>query len=49
VHDKLSLGQLKGNRFSVALRFISNDITDEAINKNVKIAAETGFLNYFGM
>ena len=31
VFNPLRLGQLSGNRFSVALRFIPNDITAEMI------------------
>lgn len=45
----MNLGQLQGNRFSVALRFIPNDISDEAIAKNVKQVTKNGFINYFGM
>ncbi|CDW87747.1 trna pseudouridine synthase [Stylonychia lemnae] len=37
----IRLGQLSGNRFSVALRFIPDNLTDEQIAKR--------FLNYFGM
>mmetsp|Transcript_39309 Transcript_39309/g.60051 ORF Transcript_39309/g.60051 Transcript_39309/m.60051 type:complete len:194 (-) Transcript_39309:453-1034(-) len=40
---------LKGNRFSVALRFIDKSISDEQIAENVKSAIDNGFVNYFGM
>jgi len=43
------LGQLKGNRFSVALRFIARSIKDEQIGRNVKNVEKNGFINYFGM
>jgi len=36
VYDGVRLGSLKGNRFSVALRFISNSIEDSVIAENVK-------------
>jgi tRNA(Glu) U13 pseudouridine synthase TruD len=31
VYDGVNLGELKGNRFSVALRFINESIEDSAI------------------
>lgn len=45
----LNLGQLYGNRFSVALRFIDNDLDSEKIIQNVKLVEKYGFINYFGM
>ena len=61
VHEPLRLGQLSGNRFSVALRFIPTAITTEQIalskfenmnNHNpldVENLKTNGFINYFGM
>ena len=49
VFKPLALGALKGNRFSVALRFIPRDIPDSEIRKNVQNVKEHGFINYFGM
>lgn len=49
VFNPLRLGQLSGNRFSVALRFIPNDITAEMIAANVENLKKNGFINYFGM
>ena len=49
VFKPLQLGSLNGNRFSVALRFISRDIDDKRIKENVNQVAKHGFINYFGM
>lgn len=49
VYAGLNLGQLYGNRFSVALRFIDRAIADERIAQNVKNVEKYGFVNYFGM
>ena len=49
MYDGVRLGMLKGNRFSIALRFISNDISDQQIKQNVVNAQKNGFINYFGM
>ena len=49
VWSPVHLGQLQGNRFSVALRFISKDLSNEQISLNVSRVAEHGFINYFGM
>lgn len=47
----LSLGDLRGNRFTIALRDL--DISSEEEEQNVKSAVESlkshGFINYFGM
>jgi TruD family tRNA pseudouridine synthase len=40
---------LKGNRFSVALRFIDAKTPDEVIIKNMEQVQKNGFINYFGM
>ena len=49
VFKPLSLGALKGNRFSIALRFIPHEITTAQIKANVSFVKEHGFINYFGM
>ena len=49
VFKPLKLGALKGNRFSVALRFINHDIGDAQIRANVQSVRNQGFINYFGM
>ena len=49
VFKPLALGTLRGNRFSVALRFIPHEISDSEIGKNVANVKEHGFINYFGM
>lgn len=49
VFTGLNLGQLYGNRFSVALRFIDRNTSDADIVKNIKNVEEHGFVNYFGM
>lgn len=38
VYTPLRLGMLSGNRFSVALRFIPADISNEAIAKSTLVA-----------
>ena len=40
---------LKGNRFSVALRFIDRNTPDSDIKRNVENVKTNGFVNYFGM
>jgi len=49
VWSGVNLGQLKGNRFSVALRFIDQGIDKAALARNVKNVEKNGFVNYFGM
>lgn len=49
VFHGVKLGMLKGNRFSVALRFIDNSIEDSQIKQNIKNVKDLGFINYFGM
>ena len=46
VKEKLNLGDLSGNHFSIALRGLSADTED--INNAVKSLKQNGFLNYFG-
>lgn len=46
--DQLKLGSLNGNRFSIALRFITG-VTDTEISQNVENIKNNGFINYFGM
>ena len=43
------MGSLQGNRFSIALRFISRDTPDAVIANNVNSVKKHGFINYFGM
>jgi tRNA pseudouridine13 synthase len=45
----MSLGDLSGNRFSVALRFIERAIPDETLRQKVNLISKHGFINYFGM
>jgi len=47
VENALKLGQLKGNQFCVALRFIKGN--KESIIKRIESVEENGFLNYYGM
>lgn len=48
VHDGLSLGHLKGNRFHVVFRDM--DVGKELeIEQSILALKETGFINYFGM
>ena len=46
--NAIKLGNLSGNRFSLALRFIEG-VTDEQIQENVERMNANGFINYFGM
>ena len=43
------LGQLSGNRFSLALRFIDIDYPDADIQVNIDHIMKHGFINYYGM
>lgn len=51
VHDRLNLGDLQGNRFSMAIRSLPDDsqISNEQIDAAVKTWASRGFINYFGL
>jgi tRNA pseudouridine13 synthase len=49
VFKPLQLGSLNGNRFAVALRFISPTISNAQITANVNSVIKHGFINYFGM
>ena len=44
---EIRLGLLKGNQFSVVLRFI--ECEDSIIEDSIKFIKENGFINYFGM
>lgn len=44
----LSLGDLRGNRFELAIRDVTN-ITEEQLARTVKAFAQDGFINYFGL
>ncbi|KAG5678922.1 hypothetical protein PVAND_008545 [Polypedilum vanderplanki] len=43
----LKLGDLKGNRFQIALRSVTAD--EETINQACESVKENGFINYYGM
>ncbi|XP_005179284.1 pseudouridylate synthase 7 homolog [Musca domestica] len=45
--EVLKLGQLKGNRFRIALRHLTGE--KEAIEKSLQNVKENGFINYFGL
>ncbi|KAL4226776.1 multisubstrate pseudouridine synthase 7 [Mactra antiquata] len=45
--SKLSLGQLKGNKFTIVLRSVSG--TEEQIAAGMKSLNDIGFINYYGM
>ncbi|ORX91940.1 tRNA pseudouridine synthase D [Basidiobolus meristosporus CBS 931.73] len=46
--NKLDLGDLKGNRFSIVLRDVTVD-SQEIIDQAVTTIKDKGFINYFGM
>lgn len=45
--EVLKLGQLKGNRFRIALRHLTGE--KETIEKSLQNVKENGFINYFGL
>lgn len=49
--EKLNLGDLQGNRFSLAIRSLPSDdvVSDEQIHAAVASWAARGFINYFGL
>ncbi|KAK1936730.1 Multisubstrate pseudouridine synthase 7 [Phytophthora citrophthora] len=51
VPERLNLGDLRGNRFSLAIRDLPDDSTfsDEQIHEAVRSWSEHGFINYFGL
>ncbi|ETK90696.1 hypothetical protein L915_05584 [Phytophthora nicotianae] len=51
VSERLNLGDLRGNRFSLAIRDLPDDetISDEQIHAAVRSWSERGFINYFGL
>lgn len=51
VPHKLNLGDLQGNRFSLAIRSLPGDdvVSDEQIHTAVKSWTTRGFINYFGL
>ncbi|GMF15103.1 unnamed protein product [Phytophthora lilii] len=51
VPERLNLGDLRGNRFSLAIRDLPADatISDDQIHEAVRSWSEHGFINYFGL
>lgn len=51
VSERLNLGDLRGNRFSLAIRSLPDDeaISDEQIHAAVRNWSARGFINYFGL
>ncbi|RLN21260.1 hypothetical protein BBJ28_00002843 [Nothophytophthora sp. Chile5] len=51
VAEKLHLGDLRGNRFSLAIRGLpdSEEISDDQIHEAVRSWSSRGFINYFGL
>ncbi|KAG7400675.1 hypothetical protein PHYBOEH_004722 [Phytophthora boehmeriae] len=51
VSERLNLGDLRGNRFSLAIRSLPDDetIPDEQIDEAVRSWSTHGFINYFGL
>lgn len=51
VREKLRLGDLEGNRFSLAIRSLPDDdaVSDEQIHEAVASWSRRGFVNYFGL
>ncbi|KAK9512607.1 hypothetical protein O3M35_000996 [Rhynocoris fuscipes] len=46
-YDSLRLGDLKGNKFTIAIRNI--EAPDTEINDSLKALKENGFINYYGL
>lgn len=46
--ELLKIGQLQGNRFTIALRFLDPP-SDDDVQKNCENLQREGFLNYFGL
>lgn len=46
-NEPLKLGQLKGNRFQIALRNVTG--TEELLDKSMRTLKEKGFINYYGL
>ncbi|EIM20393.1 tRNA pseudouridine synthase D [Wallemia mellicola CBS 633.66] len=46
--ENFALGDLNGNRFGIILRDVESD-GEDTINASLKVLAERGFINYFGM
>lgn len=45
--EPLKLGQLRGNRFRIALRNVTGD--DDLINQSMNHVKENGFINFYGL
>ncbi|KAG9451935.1 hypothetical protein H6P81_004839 [Aristolochia fimbriata] len=48
VHERLVLGQLLGNRFTITLRGVVAD-SEETIKAAADVLGKNGFINYFGL
>lgn len=46
-NEPLKLGQLKGNRFRIALRNVTAD--DDQINRSLEALKNNGYINYYGL
>lgn len=51
VREKLNLGDLRGNRFALAIRSLPSDdaVSDAVVHAAVASWADRGFINYFGL
>jgi len=45
----IKIGDLVGNRFSIAFRFVDDDIHTDSLLKNIETVSKDGFINYFGL
>lgn len=48
VTEPLKIGDLMGNRFTIALR-LKEDVDENVLGQNVKNVQDNGFINYFGL
>ncbi|KAJ1912755.1 multisubstrate pseudouridine synthase 7 [Mycoemilia scoparia] len=47
--ERIKLGDLLGNRFTIVLRYVSESTSQEDIEKSLKGLQNDGFINYYGM
>jgi tRNA pseudouridine13 synthase len=45
----IKIGDLTGNRFSIAFRFVDDAVNTQSLLKNIDTIAKEGFINYFGL